>query len=180
MNSPPAVPGDGIKNVLLATDFSEPSLAAARVALAQAHRWGAVLHLLFVRPDRGDSAHPGLEALAKEASASVRVETAILDGSPADQILAYASAHAIDLIVMGTHGRSGFSRVLLGSVAERVTRMAKCPVLTVPGQMVHPIEPAEEPEPELGRCVVCGAKGPDLICLPCRQRLRAEAILKKF
>ncbi len=180
MSSSPAVPGDGIKSVLLATDFSKPSLAAARVALAQAHRWGAVLHLLFVRPDRGDSAHPDLEALASEARASVRVETAIMGGNPAAQILAYASAHTIDLIVLGTHGRSGVSRVLLGSVAERVTRMSKCPVLTVPGQVEYRTEPAEEHEAELGRCVVCGTKGDDLICLPCRQRIRAEAILKKF
>jgi nucleotide-binding universal stress UspA family protein len=56
------------------------------------------------------------------------VHTAV---SPAEAIVEYAKAEAVDVIVIGTHGRSGFSRVLMGSVAERVVRLAPCPVLTV-------------------------------------------------
>ncbi len=52
-------------------------------------------------------------------------------GAPADEILEYASQRDIDLIVMGTHGREGIARALLGSVAETVVRKASCPVLTV-------------------------------------------------
>ena len=52
-------------------------------------------------------------------------------GLPAEEIVQYADEHAIDLIVMGTHGREGVMRVVLGSVAESVVRRAPCPVLTV-------------------------------------------------
>ena len=52
-------------------------------------------------------------------------------GRPTDEIVRYASEHEIDLIVMGTHGREGVARMLLGSVAEKVVRRAACPVLTV-------------------------------------------------
>ena len=54
-------------------------------------------------------------------------------GDPAEEIVRYAAGHRVDLIVLGTHGRTGVSRVLLGSVAERVLRTAHCPVLVVPG-----------------------------------------------
>jgi nucleotide-binding universal stress UspA family protein len=56
------------------------------------------------------------------------VQTAV---SPAESIVEHAKTETIDVIVIGTHGRSGFSRVLMGSVAERVVRLAPCPVLTV-------------------------------------------------
>ena len=52
-------------------------------------------------------------------------------GHPADEIVKFAESHAIDLIVMGTHGREGVARVLIGSVAETVVRRATCPVLTI-------------------------------------------------
>jgi nucleotide-binding universal stress UspA family protein len=60
-----------------------------------------------------------------------RVITGVMFGSPARAIVDYARDYAIDLIVMGTHGRSGFAHLLLGSVTERVVRTAECPVLTV-------------------------------------------------
>ena len=59
------------------------------------------------------------------------VETAVRWGNPVDQIVEYASRQAIDLIVIATHGRTGLSHVLLGSVAERIVREAGCPVLTI-------------------------------------------------
>lgn len=66
-----------------------------------------------------------------EAAGARRVETRQLQGTPAFAILDLAKTESFDLIVMGTHGRTGFGRVMLGSVAERVLRAAPCPVFTV-------------------------------------------------
>lgn len=181
-DSKPAI-DPAIQNILFATDFSEPSHAAAPVAHAHARRWGATLHLLYVCPDDDRSPHPELDGLAREVGADVSVKTACENGRPADQILAYAEKNSIDLIVLGTHGRTGVSRVLLGSVAERVTRMAACPVLTVPRiaarfQAAAQAPAALQPEPELEHCVVCGTKGEELICRACREKIRGEAIVK--
>jgi len=71
-----------------------------------------------------------LEEIEQRAS-GVPVETEMIEGSPAREIVAYAETQGCDLIVMGTHGRSGFGRLLLGSVAERVVRSSSVPVLTV-------------------------------------------------
>jgi universal stress protein A len=65
------------------------------------------------------------------AAGARRVDTETLQGPPASEIVEYASEHGTDLIVMGTHGRTGIRHVVLGSVAERVLRNATCPVLTV-------------------------------------------------
>jgi nucleotide-binding universal stress UspA family protein len=72
------------------------------------------------------------DALAPVRSAGAPVETAIEEGSPASQILSGVARHRADLVVLGTHGASGFERLLLGSVTEKVIRKASCPVLTVP------------------------------------------------
>jgi hypothetical protein len=103
-------------------------------------------------------------------------------GSAAERIVSYADRQRVELIVLGAHGRTGFSRALLGSVAERVARTAHCPVLTVPregpaatanaqalGAVPHPAP--EPPPPPLG-CVVCNTPGDELICEPCRARVR--------
>jgi nucleotide-binding universal stress UspA family protein len=60
--------------------------------------------------------------------------TQVVEGNPSEEILAYATEHGIDLITMGTHGRSGLDRVVMGSVAERVVRRSSVPVLTVRGE----------------------------------------------
>ncbi len=62
---------------------------------------------------------------------------AIRYGNPVEEIVQYAEKHQIDLLVIGTHGRTGFRRILLGSVAERVVRAAPCPVLTVRDRALH-------------------------------------------
>ena len=72
------------------------------------------------------------EAFAAAVAAGVQVETVVEEGSPTEQILGGIGRHRADLIVMGTHGVSGFERLLLGSVTEKVVRKAGCPVLTVP------------------------------------------------
>ena len=76
----------------------------------------------------------GEEALAAVGSVAgdrVPVETAVFEGSPSRKIVRYAEREGCDLIVMGTHGRGGIDRLLLGSVAERVVRSSEVPVLTV-------------------------------------------------
>jgi len=88
--------------------------------------------------DEGHQAVEEVEALGQEAN--VPIETAVLDGSPSREIVRYAEREACDLIVMGTHGRGGIDRLLLGSVAERVVRSSNVPVLTVR----HGGQPTEE------------------------------------
>jgi hypothetical protein len=92
----------------------------------------------------------------------------------------YAREHGIDLIVVGTHGRTGMSRALW-AVAERVIRTAPCPVLAVPFPAGRPAESeAGTAAPvTISRCVVCAATSPDLICEPCRARIRGEALRHK-
>jgi hypothetical protein len=101
-------------------------------------------------------------------------------GNPAEEILRYATKHGIDLIVLGTHGRTGLSRLLLGNVAERVLRAARCPVLVVPARRVETEPVGEVPAPAVRRCLVCGASTIDLICEPCRARIRGEALEHKY
>jgi nucleotide-binding universal stress UspA family protein len=145
-----------IDRVLYATDFSECSESALSVALRVAERYKAELHMLHAivlhEEDPHDPAHhfPNpqelyemLRSLADErlASASERggmheveiVRAQVRGIAPAPVILDYAGKQAVDLIVMGTHGRRGLRHLLLGSVAEEVVRTASIPVLTVRG-----------------------------------------------
>jgi nucleotide-binding universal stress UspA family protein len=166
-----------MRQILCATDLSPCSEEAQHVARDYAWQLGARLHLLHVLWTTADPAPaPRLQALAAELGAHVPVVTAIESGIPvADRIIDYASHHAIDLIVLGTHGRTGFSRVLIGSVAERVVRTASCPVLTVPCRSRRlTVAPAPAAEPTY-HCPVCARPSEDLICEQCRARIRGEA-----
>jgi nucleotide-binding universal stress UspA family protein len=115
-------------------------------ALAEAH--GAVVHGLYVADTTSWTGLPlessfegigetlrddGTAALERLAAAleTVPVRTAIREGSPAREIVDFAVERGCDVVVMGTHGRSGVDRLLLGSVAERVVRSSPVPVLTV-------------------------------------------------
>jgi nucleotide-binding universal stress UspA family protein len=134
-----------LKRVLVATDFGAPSDAALTYGRELARTFGASLHLLhvaenqFLRPlatDPGTLAAAHLRWLDDRLTAADRNELggrAVVEvsDSPAQAIVDYARAGAIDLIVMGTAGRSAVSQILVGSVAERVVRTAPCPVLTV-------------------------------------------------
>ena len=138
--------------ILVPTDFSPSSDAALACARAVAKRFGASLHLLHVVNDpyrvlysndvyvaeveglRTDLVNEAIRALKERSAPSADEPPATVDaiiGTPAASIVEYAEGRDIDLIVMGTHGRDGMSHVLMGSVAERVVRMAPCPVLTV-------------------------------------------------
>jgi len=138
-----------LHTILHPTDLSERSQAAFHFACALAKDYGAHLLILHVVPpgtkqlapllDVGSQATPvhALESLAEELrrlqppDAAVAVEHRLEEGQPAPVIVQVANDAHADLIVLGTHGRTGLSRVLMGSVAEQVVRRAGCAVVTV-------------------------------------------------
>jgi universal stress protein A len=140
-----------ISTILVATDFSAASTGALGYGRLLAMKLGAALRVVHVVDDPllaaawseayafdtselRERLREGAEAeLAKVAATitDVPVTTEIIVGSPARAIIGRSAEPDIDLVVMGTHGRSGVSHLLLGSVAERVVRAAQCPVLTV-------------------------------------------------
>jgi nucleotide-binding universal stress UspA family protein len=143
-----------IRSILAPTDFSRHAEASVRYACGLAHRLGASLHLLHVLPDVIVPVGPDpalvtsvppeyyaeTETRSRTALAAVfkpewgepaSVEVAIRWGDPVEGVVSYATDTGIDLIVIATHGRTGLSHVLLGSVAERIVREAPCPVLTI-------------------------------------------------
>ena len=146
-----------IRRILCPIDFSDFSRRAFDHAVAIAKWYEStitLLHVCTVQPvvayAPGSSALPSAVLTAEdrdalladmkrfaesEAGTNVPIELDILEGSTAAAILEKAEAMPADLLVLGTHGRSGFERLVLGSVAEKVLRKADCPVLTVPGAM---------------------------------------------
>jgi universal stress protein A len=135
-----------IKTILHPTDFSEAAEQALEVAHALARDHGAKLVVMTVPapPLPAIEAYVSdyeLSQLVKEAEqqlravaatlADVPTETRVIAGEPGWCTVAAAKEFQADLIVMGTHGRKGLSRLLLGSVAEHVMRHAPCPVLTI-------------------------------------------------
>lgn len=142
-----------LRRILFPTDFSENARAAQEYACAFAEQFRAELHILTVLHDvapvlpepgtlfitpvsnldetrlSAEQAMSGL--LDPKWEQANRVVRATRPGTPFLEIIRYARVQEIDLIVLGTHGRSGLSHVLLGSVAERVVRHAPCPVLTI-------------------------------------------------
>jgi len=171
-----------VRQILFATDFSACSENAVRIAHDYARQFGARLHLYHVGwPATDPVAPPFLKKLADDLGKDVPVVTAIESGIPAAELITkYAERNRVDLIVLGTHGRTGFSRALIGSVAERVVRTARCPVLTVSCR----VREAAVPEPvdvveERRRCLVCAKASDDLICETCRVHIRGEAIDRK-
>lgn len=172
------------RDIVFATDFSSCSAAAAIVAAEYAAALNARLHILHVTlPGVGKKQRDSLKDLEGAVATSVPVVTAVESGSPAAQIVRYAEQCRADLIVLGTHGRTGVSRAILGSVAERVVRTASCPVLAVPLRTRGPAVSREEvplPAPVRRACIVCGRTSDDLICEACRDRIRAESLDQKL
>ena len=175
-----------IRQVLFPTDFSDASRLAGTTAADLARQFGARLHVLHVVPHVTDPtpAPAAVRGVADELDGGFPIVTAITSGLVARQIVSYARKHAVDLVVIGTHGRTGVTRALLGSVAEAVVRHAPCRVLTVPATL--PLAaPAAHPEvseaPETTSCAVCGiATREELICEACRAKIRGEAIDRKL
>ena len=146
-----------LNKVLVPTDFSEFSKPAMDYGCAVAARFGAQLHLLHVVPDPAmlvPEAHAfSVEAMQAQTAALIEDAKDRLSKLPADgwedgqpvvrevrtgvvfmETIDYVRTHDIDLLVIGTHGRSGLMHVLMGSVAEKIVRKAPCPVLTVKPQ----------------------------------------------
>lgn len=139
-----------IKYILVPTDFSEYSDAALEYASRLAADTGATLQLLHVHDTRalgtalGETSYLFAENWEEERGRAeqqlkhtmpmapdVRCEHHMLVGVPDSDIVAFAGDHKTDLIVMASHGRTGISRLVMGSVAEAVMRRAPCPVLIV-------------------------------------------------
>jgi nucleotide-binding universal stress UspA family protein len=180
------------REILVATDFSDGAEGALRVAIDYARTFHARLHVLHVFAGADIDASQLLADAAAKAGPDVPVTIAGTRGDPADEILRYARSQHIDVIAMGTHGRTGLTRAILGSVAERVVRGARCPVLVVPSvsdlaRSAVPIATAaavavddEVEHAASGRsCLVCARPTRDLICETCRARIRGEALERK-
>jgi nucleotide-binding universal stress UspA family protein len=145
-----------VKKILYPTDFSSYSNQAYfhAVALAESHQ--ASLTALFVyTPDIVTPGQPPDETDAKRywqnqleqirpVNPGIAIHHVLLEGDPAREIVGFAHDANMDLIVMGTHGRTGLERLLLGSVAERVMKEAACSVLVV--KLPRGVPTAETPE----------------------------------
>ena len=145
-----------LKKILVPVDYSDGSRVAMEYALFLAERFDAEIEVLHVaeiplgeeehtvvKPDTGEeeflselimqqAVKAGTEFLAPFVrDATIPIERSLLKGRPGKVIVEAATDRGADLIVMGTHGRSGFERLIMGSVTERVLRSAPCPVVVV-------------------------------------------------
>jgi universal stress protein A len=156
------------ETICCAVDFSESSHAALEEAATLASRVGAQLTIVHVHgevptlaTDLVVTPSAFLEAAAKELREQLEVlrrdaeartgrpvRCAVLGGHAADELVRYARKQNVDLLVLGSHGRTGVWRLALGSIAERVLRHAPCPVLVVAAKAR---ERASENVPELGQ-----------------------------
>lgn len=145
---------ENITNILVPVDFSPHAERAFGYATALARQLGAQVTLVHVVEDPFATGAWGAETYTpnvgellqeliagaerqltpwteKPAAQGLTVKTAVITGRPSESIIKHAASERCDLIVMGTHGRTGLSHVVMGSVSERVLRKAPCPVLTV-------------------------------------------------
>jgi len=141
-----------IKKILCATDFSESSLNSLSYAVDLAKRYGAKLYLIHVIYDVVKTSswyvpHVSLDEMYKDMTKDAKaqlektfidemrgfkdIEHVVLTGNPYQEISRFAEENKIDLIVIGTQGKTGLDRMLFGSTAEQVVRHAPCPVITV-------------------------------------------------
>jgi nucleotide-binding universal stress UspA family protein len=191
-----------VKTILVPTDFSEGSLAAMRYAMGLSELLGTrVIFLHVVEPPAYGieltGTYPGIAPEVTKKLAEMmhdwveqvivrgaRVEWYIETGSAFAEILAAAARYGADLIVLGTHGRTGLSHLLLGSVAARVVQHAPCPVLTVKAAKGAEKSAPAVAAPAAGRerptrCRICAKPSSDLICEACKNRVQAEALARK-
>lgn len=134
-----------LKHILVAVDFDETSDVALTYGRSLAKTYGAQLHMIhvmenmFLRPmaNNPSDIEAGIaqrlaDRLTDEERRALRAIPVLRKSdAPAEEIVKYAAEQAIDLIVIGTHARSGVAHMLVGSVAEKVVRTAPCPVLAV-------------------------------------------------
>jgi len=138
------------KKILAPTDFSEPSYVALQAAIELAEHFDTELHILHAVPplhvvpvpvnveiplyemELREAAERSMqEVLQQRVPAPLRTFASVVWGEPAEEIVAYQRDKGIDLIVIATHGRRGWQHFVFGSVAEKVVRLASCPVLTI-------------------------------------------------
>lgn len=144
---------DPVRRILVATDYSASAIVALNYACTIANKFDAELHILHVIEEPLPSVipegvwidpqdvlpglvHDGKLFLAERTKnlrleSKVQVVRAVTTGYPSEKIHRYADDHHMDLIVLGTRGNRGLSRAVMGSVAEKTVRLAKCPVLTL-------------------------------------------------
>ncbi|MCX8026240.1 MAG: universal stress protein [Thermodesulfovibrionales bacterium] len=140
------------KKILFPTDFSEGALKALPYAVQLVRQFSGKLYLVHVVYDIANASglhvpHVSIDQMYKELQDGAKselekfgysmrkdikdVEYHVLRGVPYEEIVAFAEKNAVDIIVIGSHGRRGIDRVLFGSTAERVVRYSKVPVLTI-------------------------------------------------
>ena len=146
-----------LKKLLAPTDFSEPSYRGVKAADELARHFGAEMILIhvvsssqFVPPtgppvptgyqlstlleELMDAARRSMsQTIEEKVSEGVSSRSFVLTGAPAEEIVRVAAEEEVDAIVIATHGLTGWRRFIFGSVAERVVRLAECPVLSIPG-----------------------------------------------
>jgi len=144
-----------IKNILCPTDFSDPSYEALKISDELAAHFGATLHIINVVPlvpiveapigvesasfnvasyqqELEGQAQKSLKNLAEQKiSRGVTAVTEVLIGNAAGEVIRYAGEKGVDMIVIATHGLSGWRRFISGSTTEQIVRQASCPVLTI-------------------------------------------------
>jgi nucleotide-binding universal stress UspA family protein len=144
-----------VKNILCPTDFSDPSYEALKAADELASHFGATLHIVNVVPlvpiveapigvesasfnvasyqqELEGQAQKSLKNLAEQKiTRGVTAVTEVLIGNAAGEVIRYAGEKGVDLIVIATHGLSGWRRFISGSTTEQIVRQASCPVLTI-------------------------------------------------
>ncbi|WP_437631168.1 universal stress protein [Sorangium sp. So ce854] len=168
---------ESAQRILAATDLSELSAAAVRVALEQARSRGAELRVLHVAASTQAQPHAAdaLRGLVAELGDGARVVPLVRVGAAAEEIARCAEEDDAQLIVMGRHGRTGATGVLLGSVAERVARLSTRPVLLVPPEAAgRGTGVIMGPPPGASRfhCLRCGVRSEYQFCAACRAQLR--------
>ncbi len=174
-----AVSSLAIRNVAMATDFSPSSERALQHSLAIARHFGATLHFVhFVRPSQfvyapemiptvDEIASRDFEQLLATLRTGHRLDGIefrrwVLEGEVSEVTRKFIESHAIDLLVLGTHGRAGIPRLLLGSVAQEIFHYVRCPVLTV-----GPCSPGAGFRPQLRRVLYSTDLSPEsLAALP--------------
>jgi nucleotide-binding universal stress UspA family protein len=144
-----------VKNILCPTDFSDPSYEALKAADELAAHFGATLHIINVVPlvpiveapigvesasfnvasyqqELEGQAQKSLKNMAEQKiTGGVTAVTEVLIGNAAGEVIRYAGEKGVDLIVIATHGLSGWRRFISGSTTEQIVRQASCPVLTI-------------------------------------------------
>ncbi|MBF0280041.1 MAG: universal stress protein [SAR324 cluster bacterium] len=143
-----------LKKILVPTDGSGTSKAAMQYAMELAKSFKASITIVMVADDRyldwmgpayfSSSMLDEIESNTLEqakkslqefwpdsADSTVEIKTLVIKGNPVEEIIEFVGREQMDMIVMGTHGRTGVSHMMIGSVAEKVVRLSPCPVLTV-------------------------------------------------